>query len=187
MKSLLKVMKKKNSGIPEDTLSVFEGIIKKYEALGGPSLGPECDAEFTAAMRKLLSKEQRYLIYGQYGACMGTGYDKGRAAFAQAHAEMPFAERFKLFTETQGKNAALNSDGTITVIFGCSHGYYKSVRDGKTKTLPENIESYFEGCAGGRLHEYEKTLGVKLKIKSVDISALYDNMLAPVTFVFEPA
>ena len=47
------------------------------------------------------------------------------------------------------------------------------------------IEGYFERCAGGRLYEYEKALGINLKIKSVDISPLKENKKNPVIFTFE--
>jgi hypothetical protein len=78
----------------------------------------------------------------------------------------------------------LNDDGTITVTFACSHGYYKHAPKGKFK-FPESVEIYFERCAGGRLYEYQKALGVKLKIKSVDVSALNENITNPVSFTFE--
>ena len=185
MKTMLKAMKKKQSGIPEDILPVFEDIIQKYEALGSPSLGPECDEEFGKAMNELLTKEQRFRLYEQEGACKGTGHDKERKAFALEHAHRPLAERLELFTKTYGRKAVLNDDNTITVTFVCTHGYYKQAREGKHLSLPLSIESYFERCAGGRLYEYQKALGIKLNIKSVDISPLSENMTNPVVFTFE--
>jgi hypothetical protein len=186
MKTMLRAMQKKGSGIPEDILPIFENIIQKYEAQGKPSLGPECDVEFANAMDELLTKEQRFRLYEQNGACKGTGYDKERKVFALEHANMPLTRRMKLFTETfNRKNTVLNDDNTITVTFACAHGYYKCIREGKPFTPPSSLKSYFECCAGGRLYELEKSLGIKLKIKSVDISPLKKDKANPVVFTFE--
>jgi len=35
------------------------------------------------------------------------------------------------------------------------------------------------------LYEYQKALGIKLKIKSVDVSPLSENIVNPVVFTFE--
>jgi len=165
---------------------VFEGIIDKYRELGFNSLGNECDAEFFQAMEEHLTKEQRFWMYEQNGGCQGTGQNKARKTFAQEHADMPLAERLKLFEKTFGRNrAVLNDDNTITVRFACTHGYYKRAREGKPFIPPASLQTYFEHCAGGRLYEYQKALGVKLKIKSVDISPLSENSVNPVVFTFE--
>lgn len=187
MKSVLKTMQKKNSGISDELLPVFENIIKKYEAPDAPGSREECEAEFAAAMEKYLTSEQRYRLFEQNGACRGTGYDKERKAFAHEHARLTLAERLSLFIKNSGRNAVLNDDNTITVTFACTHGYYKRVQEGRCHTLPPSIESYFERCAGGRLYEYQKALGIKLKLKSVDISPLSQNMANPVVFTFEIA
>ena len=51
--------------------------------------------------------------------------------------------------------------------------------------FPESIETYFERCAGGRLYEYQKALGIKMKIKSVDVSPLNEDIVRLVIFTFE--
>ncbi|MCL2721881.1 MAG: hypothetical protein FWD47_11155, partial [Treponema sp.] len=79
----------------------------------------------------------------------------------------------------------LNNDNTLTLTFKCSHGYYKRAMEGKYTTPPTNVEGYFERCAGGRLYELQKALGIKLKIKSVDVSSLKENVKNPVVFTFE--
>ena len=185
MKAMLSSMKKRNSGIPRDVLPIFEGIIQKYEALGAPSLGPECDDAFNQAMEEHLTKEQRFWLYEQNGGCKGTGYDKQRKAFALEHAHRTLADRLEIFAKAYGRNAVLNDAHTITVRFACTHGYYKQAREGKFLSPPPKIQSYFERCAGGRLYELEKALGIKLKIKSADTSPLYENVQNPVVFVFE--
>lgn len=136
-------------------------------------------------MNEHLTKEQRFRLYEEAGACNGAGYDKERKAFAHKHADIPLAERLELFIKTFGRKAVLNNDNTITVTFACTHGYYKCAREGKYLSPPTSVESYFERCAGGRLYEYQKALGVKLKIKSVDVSPLNENVNNPVVFIFE--
>ena len=184
MRTMLKAMQKKNAGISKDTLAVFEGIIQKYER-PGLSLGHDCDKEFSEAMEEHLSKEQRFRLYEQNGGCMGTGRDKERKAFAFEHANKTIAERVELFARTYGKNVVLNDNNTIAVNFTCAHRYHKIARDkGQAIPLPP-IQSYFERCAGGRLYECQKALGIKLKIKSIDISSLSENFDNPIVYTFE--
>jgi len=116
---------------------------------------------------------------------MDARHDKERDAFAHEHVHMTFAERFEQFKKVFGRKAVLNSDNTITVTFSCKHGYYKHAREGKYLSPPPSVESYFERCAGGRLYEYQKALGIKLRIKSVDVSPLSEDILNPVVFRFE--
>ena len=181
MKTMLASMKKKNSGIPKDTVAIFEDIIHRYEMMGNPSLGPQCDEEFNDAMEAHLTREQRFWLYEQNGGCKGTGADKERKAFALEHGHKPLAEKLALQC---GDRAALHDDGTITLRWGCSHGYYRKAREKNFKP-PQNVQAYFERCAGGRLYGLEKTLGVKLKIKSVDTSLLHENKINPVVFTFQ--
>lgn len=176
MKTMLKSMRMRKNGIPEDVLPLFEEILQTFK-------GDECEREFMKAMASHLTQEQRFRLCEQNGSCSGKGYDEGRKAFALQHAGKPLAERLEIFNRTFGRNSVLNDDGTITVTFACSHGYYKHAPKGKFK-FPESVEIYFERCAGGRLYEYQKALGVKLKIKSIDVSALNENITNPVAFTF---
>ena len=192
MKTMLNAMKKKRNRIPEDVVSIFEGIVQKYEEESGPHLvgvkcfHPEWDDEFCKAMDKHLTKEQRFRLYETNGGCNGAGADKERKAFALDYAHLALDERMALFAETFGRwKPTLNDDNTLTLNFKCTHGYYKRAREGKYTSPPPNVESYFERCAGGRLYELQKALGIKLKIKSVDISSLDENIENPVVFTFE--
>ena len=185
MKTVLKSMQKKSNKIPEDLLPVFENIVQKYEVLNQPSLGSDCEEEFRLALEEHLTAEQRFLLFEQNGGCKGTGRDKERIHFANENAVLPLVDRIKLFNVTYGRNIVLNDDNTITVAFSCTHGYYKKAREQKNFTIPKTILSYFEQCAGGRLYEYQKALGIKLKIKSVDITPLEENIVNPVLFTFE--
>lgn len=165
------------NGISKEILPLFEHIVQTYK-------GEECEGKFIKAMEEHLTKEQRFRLFEHNGSCNGTGYDKERKAFALEHAEKPLAERLELFKKTFGRAAVLNDDGTITVNFACSHGYYKHAPKGKFK-YPASVETYFERCAGGRLYEYQKALGIQMKIKSVDVSPLNENVVNPVVFTFE--
>jgi hypothetical protein len=132
------------------------------------------------------SLEKRFFLYETQGACNGAGADKEREAFAIEYGGLALDERLALFAETFGRwKPVLNDDNTLTLTFKCGHGYYARVKEGKYTTPPPNVEGYFERCAGGRLYELQKALGIKLKIKSVDVSPLYENVGNSVVFVFE--
>lgn len=177
MKSMMKSMRMSKNEIPVDIVPLFEEIVQTYK-------GDECEEKFMIAMEEHLSKEQRFRLCEQNGSCRGTGEDKERKAFALEHADKPLGERLRLFTNKFRRTAVLNEDNTITVTFACNHGYYKHAPKG-TFQFPKSIETYFERCAGERLYEYQKALGIKLKIKSVDVSPLIENMINPVVFTFE--
>jgi len=188
MKTVLRAMQKENTGAFNDVLPLFEDIVQNHVGSSSPQIGLDerCD-HFAKAMKEHLTKEQRYRIAEKHGTCNDTQYDKDRRAFAKEHVNTPIAERLEMFEDKfQRCTAVFNSaDNTITVKFACSHGYYKKAYEGKFPPLPESIEVYFERCAGGRLYEYQKALGVKLKIKSVDVSPIYENPTNPVVFTFE--
>lgn len=177
MKSMLKTMQMPKNEIPDDILPLFDHIVQTYKR-------DECEEKFLKAMGEHLTEEQRFRIFAQNGSCNGTGYDKERKAFALEHADKPLSERLELFKKTFGRTGVLNDDNTITVTFACNHGYYKHAPKGMFQ-FPDSIETYFERCAGGRLYEYQKALGIKLKIKSVDVSPLSENIVNPVVFTFE--
>ncbi|MCL2840069.1 MAG: hypothetical protein FWE05_04780 [Defluviitaleaceae bacterium] len=192
MNSMVSAMKKKKSGIPENVLPIFEGILQRHKDEFGPhlvgytSFHPEWNDEFCQALNKHLTQAQRFKLYETQGACNGAGADKERKVFAVEHAHLALDERMALFAETFGRwKPVLNDDNTLTLTFKCSHGYYKRAREGKYTSPPPNVEGYFERCAGGRLYELQKALGIKLKIKSVDISPLVEDVNNPVVFIFD--
>ncbi len=179
MTGMLNSMKKKKNEIPEETLPLFENILQTYK-------GDEREREFYKAMEKNLTREQRFRLFAQNGGCNGAGQDKQRAAFAREHAGKPLGERLKLFADAHNRNIVLNGDNTITVTFSCNHGYYKHAPKGNF-AFQETVETYFERCAGGRMYELQKVLGVALRIKSVDVSPLKENVSNPVVFTYEIA
>ena len=177
MKTIFESMKKKKNGISEDLLPLFENILNNYT-------GDELDNNFYKAMEQHLTQEERFRLFEQNGACNGKKLDPQRKLFELEHANKPLFQRLELFSNNFGRTAVLNEDNTITVTFACKHGYYKHAPKGKFK-LTDSIKTYFERCAGGRLYECQKALGVKLKLKSVDISPLKENISNPVVFTFE--
>jgi len=79
----------------------------------------------------------------------------------------------------------LNDNNTLTLTFKCSRGHYKRAREGKYTSPTASVESYFERCAGRRLYELQKALGIELKIKLVDVSPLDEDVTNPAVFTFE--
>jgi hypothetical protein len=180
---IYEAMKKKNSGISQEVLAAFENDLQD-DAPGG--LWGTCNDALSLAVEKHLTQEQRFQFFAQDGACRGMGQDEKRKTFAHDYAHLALDERIALFAETFGKEKPiLNGDNTITLPFVCTHGYYKRVKDKDVVSLPPAVQSYFERCAGGRLHVLQKALGIKLKIKSVDISPLGEKLDNPVIFTFE--
>ena len=51
-------------------------------------------------------------------------------------------------------------------------------------TITTSLQFYFENCAGGRLYEFQKALGIKLKIKSVEVPPQI-SYETPVMFTFD--
>jgi hypothetical protein len=180
-------MQMKKNGIPEGLLPKFERIIQKYYVPNSNS--SEGDKMFKEAMEKYLTKEQLFRLWEQHGGCQGTGRDKERKTFALAHADKPLPKRLEMFLKTIGngyckmsnKSVILDTkNNTLTVPFTCNHGF-KHIREG---TITTSLQFYFECCAGGRLYEFQKALGIKLKIKSVEVpvNISYET---PVMFTFD--
>lgn len=181
MKTMLNVMKKKKNDIPEDCLLVFEDITRTYN-------GNERDAKFMDAMEEYLTKEQCFRIWAQNGACRGMGRDKERKAFAAEHSNKPLCVKFELFVNTIGSGYKSKPNDivldernkTITISFACKHGQMH-LENG----ISTSLEAYFGHCAGGRLYELELALGIKLKIKDVDVAAINKSIKNPCLFTFE--
>jgi hypothetical protein len=180
MRTVLKSMLNKKIGIPEDVIIIFEDIITSYFVPGRGS--KEGDIKFTQAMERYLTKEQLYKLWEKHGGCQGTGHDKERRDFALTHKDKTLSEKLEIYLSTLGKNkiAVLNDDNTLAVIFTCPHGpKFEGDRNEKT-----SLEFHYGRCAGGRLYEYQKILGVKLKVNSVEVPPNISNE-TPVVFTFE--
>ena len=177
-KTMLSVMKKKKNAIPEEKLHIFEDIIETYFAPGCD--GNEGDAKFMEAIGENFTQEERFRLWEQKGGCMGTGHIKECKAFAAEHTGTPLAEKIKLILKDSSKktqNIILDEENnTIKYTFACDE-----CCGGMAETPVLNYES----CAGGRLITLQQSLGIKLKIKSVDIPPNGVNEKNPCVFTFE--
>ena len=181
MKTMLNVMKRKKNNIPESCLLVFEEIMLTYD-------GNERDTKFMNAMEEYLTKEQCFTIWAQNGACRGTGNDKKRKAFAAEHSHKPLRERFDIFINTIGSGYKSKPNDivldeknkTIILSFACKHGLMHL-----EKGISTSLDAYFGHCAGGRLHELQLALGINLKIKDVDVTAIEKSIKNSCVFTFE--
>lgn len=189
MRTLLKTIKKKQDiiGVSDDTVLILENIVDKYFVPGRGSV--EGDNKFIEAIGQHFTYEQRINLWEISGGCLGTGHEKARKLFAAEHAEKPLPVRLELYCDEfangfngKTRNIVLNEDdNTITFTFACDE-CYKHTISGK-KTAPFSL--YYECCAGGRMMNLETALGIKLKIKSVDIQKQGVSKENPCVFTFE--
>ena len=100
MTTILRAMQKKNSGISEDVLPIFEDIVQNHSGSSSPYIGLDerCNV-FAEAMAKYLTEEQRYRIFEKNGTCSDTRADEKRKAFAVEYAHLALDERMALFAE----------------------------------------------------------------------------------------
>jgi len=187
MRTVLKSMKMEKYRIPKDVISKFEHIIQKYYV---PNSGSrEGDNKFKEAMEKHLTKDQLFQLWEQHGGCQGTGRDKERKVFASTHADKPLPKRLEMYLNSIGKgyctvskkSIILDTKNNILIVpFTCNHGF-KHMQEG---TITTSLQFYYENCAGGRLYEFQKALGIKLKIKSVEVppNISYET---PVMFTYD--
>ena len=141
-----------------------------------------------SAMEEYLTKEQRFTIWAQNGGCRGTGHDKKRKAFAAEHSNKPLCKRFDLFINTIGSGYKSKPNDivldeknkTIIISFACKHGLMHL-----EKGISTSLETYYGHCEGGRLYELQLALGIKLKIKDVNVVAIEKSIKNPCVFTFE--
>ena len=189
MRTLLNIMKKrKNEWIPQDKLAILESIIDTYYVAGRGS--KEGDEKFLDAIFKHFNQEQRFRLWEQdYGGCRGTGANKERKEFALAHADLPLSKRLELAIETfekdfRGKALEIILDEkskTITLTFACDECYKHAPKEKFAKSPLR----YYEACSGGRKYVFERVLGIKLRIKSVDVPSIGVNRENPCVFTYE--
>lgn len=189
MRTFFKYMKKRQNEleISGDQMLIFDNIINEYFVPGRGS--NDGDKKFMEAMQEHLTYEQRIRLWEKSGACRGTAYEKGRKEFAARHADKPLPVKFDLYIMEYGnnftgktRNLVLNEkDNTITITFACGD-CYKHYLSGKHAS-PYTI--YYESCAGGRMQNIESALGIKLKIKSIDIPSDGVSVENPCVFTFK--
>ena len=169
-------------GIPEEIMAQFN-----FPETGGA----EDVMTLVSQMDKLLTKEQRLRVMEQQGCCK-TG--KGPAAhreFGLKNADKPLSEKVSLLNEAQMPHKApccLNDDGTLSVYWGSDDLKKRSCPCGFTKKLPDSYEVplTFCGCCGGHIrNNYQKSLGVKLRLKEIVSSSSNSNGEKRCEFLYE--
>jgi len=163
MRKMLRLMSTPKNSIPTDVLSLFDSIRQACEVATTEKLKDELGENFRIALEEHLTEEQLFRLWEQAGSCQSTEHDKKRRAFALEHASKPLAERLELFCKNFSRSAVLNADNTITVSFP----FFKCCDIALNEHSTRPPASYIGRCAGGRLYEYQKALGIKLKIKSI--------------------
>lgn len=187
MRTFFNMMKKKKNKISEDKLCVFQNILDTYFVPGRGS--SEGDHKFMEAIGEQFTEEERFRLWEQSGGCTGTGREKARKAFASAHSDKPLPIMLDLYIhefadDLNGKtrNIVLDEENkTITFTYACDECYRRSVKG--ITTAPFAL--YYESCAGGRLMNLQTALGIKLKIKSVDIPTQGVSKESPCVFIFD--
>jgi hypothetical protein len=142
-------------------------------------------------MDELLTPEQCISIMQEQG-CTKTGQgDKAHRAFGRKHKDKTVEERINLFDELDTPHKApchINPDGTLSVYWGFGEeGNYRCVC-GIPKKLPVTVEvpKTFCACCGAHIrHNYQNSLGVKLRLKEVVSSAVASKGEKRCEFIFD--
>jgi len=169
--------------IPDEILSQFN-IPETYSSENVMSLIDQMD--------KLLTNEQKLSIMQEQGCCKTGIGPKAHRAFGQVNSDKPLAEKVALLNETQNMPhkapCRLNSDGTISIYWGAENMKSKSCPCGVIRKLPDDFEVplTFCGCCGGHIrNNYQKSLGVKLKLKEIVSSSSSSNGKKRCEFLYE--
>ena len=172
----------KKQGISEEILTQLD--------MGDPKSAEDVMA-LIRQMDKLLTKEQRLAVMEQQGCCKtGTGPAAHRE-FGEKNSGKTLAEKISALNEAQMPHKApcrLNDDGTLTVYWGNNDLRKKSCPCGIIKKLPDSaaVPLTFCGCCGGHiLNNYQKSLGVKLRLKEIVSSSSSSNGKKRCEFLYE--
>jgi hypothetical protein len=168
--------------IPEETINQFDF--------------PETNAAeevmaLVNQMDKLLTKEQCLLVMQEQGCCKTGKGPAAHCAFGKANIDKPLKERVALLNEAQipyKVPCRLNGDGTLSVWWGSENLRKGNCPCGFTKKLPDSFEVplTFCGCCGGHIrNNYQKSLGVRLRLKEIVSSSSSSNGKKRCEFLYE--
>jgi len=180
IKQIPETMKKMN--IPAETIARFDIPA---------SSNAEDVMELIRQMDELLTKEQRVAIMEQQGCCKTGIGPKAHGEFGAKHADKPLEEKVALLNTAQMPHRApcrLNADNTLTVYWGENDSENNMCPCGIIKKLPEpkTVSPTFCGCCGGHIrHNYQKSLGVKLRLKEIVSSASSSGGKKRCEFLYE--
>ncbi len=180
LKQIPQTMRKQ--GIPEET------IARMYIPATG---GAEDVMALIMQMDKLLTKEQCLAVMQEQGCCKTGIGPAAHRAFGEANSGKTLQEKVALLNDTQMPHRApcrLNEDGTLSVFWGSEELKKGSCPCGFVKRLPQNYEipRTFCGCCGGHIrNNYQKSLGVKLRLIEIVSSSSSSGGKKRCEFLFE--
>ena len=124
-------------------------------------------------MDELLTEEHRLMIMQEQGCCKTGNPAAPHKAFGREHAEKTLAEKVELLNKASITHKApshINDDGTLSVYWGSENLRTGNCPCGIIKKLPAGtiVPKTFCGCCGGHIRgNYQKSLGVKLRLKEI--------------------
>ncbi|MDR0325328.1 MAG: hypothetical protein LBI19_04435 [Oscillospiraceae bacterium] len=174
LKDMSKAMKMKKHHFPEDVISQFD-LIMQTDGEYGSRENP-----FVDAMDRLLTEEQRLLLWEVGGSCTGGGrYAK---TLRDELAGKPLPEKIEALNQNKHfYDCHLNEDGTVTAYAGCHCLQHRA-----KGTKPEKTPSAYGCAAGAAFQNIRDALDVKGKarMKSIDYPVKGDGK-GTLSFVFE--
>lgn len=180
IKQIPETMRKQ--GIPEEIIAQFD-FPKTTRAEDVIALINQMD--------KLLTNEQRLAVMQEQGCCKTGKPASAHRAFGIEHKGKTLAEKVSFLNKTQMIHKApcrLNPDGTLSVYWGADDLKKRSCPCGFIKKLPDSFEvpKTFCGCCGGHIRSnYQKSLGVKLRLKEIVSSSSSSGGKKQCEFLYE--
>ena len=181
MKTIKQTMTKQ--GIPDETIEKFDF---------SETCGSEEVMALIKQMNKLLTKEQVLSVMQEQGCCKSGIGPKAHSAFGCEHTGKPLEDKVKLLNDATGMPhkapCHLNDDGTLTVYWGSENMKGRNCPCGFIKKLPDSYEVplSFCGCCGGHIrNNYQKSLGVKLRLKKIVSSSSSSRGKKRCEFLYE--
>jgi len=152
---------------------------------------PEDVMTLIKQMDKLLTKEERLAVMQEQGCCKTGMGPKAHGAFGRENKDKTLEEKVAALNEAKLPHSApcrLNGDGTLSVYWGADDLRKKSCPCGFIKKLPESqdVPLTFCGCCGGHIrNNYQKSLGVKLRLKEIVSSSSNSKGRKRCEFLYE--
>lgn len=180
IKQIPETMRKQ--GIPEEIIAQF--VIRDNNS-------SEAVMELVAQMDKLLTEEQRLAIMQEQGCCKTGNPAAPHKAFGKEHARKTLAEKVELLNKANIAHKApcqLNTDSILSVWWGSENLRTGNCPCGIIKKLPAGAEipKTFCGCCGGHIRaNYQRSLGVKLRLKEIVSSSSSSGGKKRCEFLYE--
>jgi len=169
---------------------ISEEIIAEFN-ISNDANSAEAVMALITQMDGLLSEEQCLAIMQEQGCCKTGKPAAPHRAFGIEHAGKTLAEKVDLLNEANIPHKApsrLNGDGTLSVYWGAENMKGRNCPCGFIKKLPDSFEvpKTFCGCCGGHIRSnYQKSLGVKLRLKEIVSSSSSSGGKKRCEFLFE--